>query len=226
MVRESSFVAAALALVIAACPPTRYAYAPVTTTSAELVGHPAADHPFPPESPHGRVQVATFGIVQLAPDAPRFFHVRMSAQNEGSAPWVVDKKDQLLDIGVGDTGARKERVRAATDADRSPAQTTIAPGKTAAVDLFFPLPANASSATEIPALELVWTVREGTRPIVMATPFERFLASGPALAVPRPEPTYQYGAGPPRRLPGTPTTRWPQPEPRPDPELTPQPPIP
>jgi hypothetical protein len=226
MFRETSFVVAALALVIAACPPTRYAYAPVTTTSAEIVGHPAAEQAFPPGSPHGSVRVATFGIVQLASGAPRFFHVRMSAENHGQDAWVVDKADQLLDIGVGDTGARKVRVRAATDVDRSPAQVTIAPGKTAAIDLFFPLPADASSATEIPDLELVWTVREGARPIVMATPFERFLASGPALAVPRPEPTYQYGAGPPRRLPGTPATRWPQPEPRPDPELTPQAPLP
>lgn len=226
-VHEASALAVAFAFGLIACAPTRYAYAPVTTTSAEIVGHPAAEVPFPPESPHGRVRLATFGIAQVAEDGPRYFHVRMSATADGKEPWVIERKEQVADIAIEDGPDRTARVAAATDVARSPARIEITPGTTGSIDLFFPLPPGAKDAAEVPAIRVTWTVHERDRAITMVTPFERFVARGPALSLPRPEPRYPYGndVGP-RRLPGTPDTRWPQPDTLPDTTPLPQPPSP
>lgn len=204
---------ASAALAVAACGPTRYAYAPVTTTSAEIIGHPAAEYPFPPDSPHGRVRLATFGIARFARNGAWFFHVRMNATNDGTCTWSVDKSEQVLEIAAGDDRERKTRVHATTEADGSAAHVEVTPGTTEPIDLFFPLPPALRDASEIPAFEVFWSVREGSRSVAMVTPFERFLASGPAFSAPRAPPNYPYGDGlSPRRLPGTPDGRWPQPE--------------
>jgi hypothetical protein len=232
MFRKTSVAYAALGLasvlVVAACSPTRYAYAPVTTTGADIVGRPAADYAFPPDSPHGRVRLATFGIAQTVRDGPWYFHVRMNATNRGSEPWTVDRNEQTLEIAAGDDGERRTRVRAAVTAEavESPARVEVAPGTSGEVDLFFPLPPGARDPREVSTFEVIWVVRESGRATTMATPFERFLASGPARDVPRPHPNYPYGEGTPRRLPGTPDSRWPQPEPIPDPTLVPRQPLP
>jgi hypothetical protein len=216
MFPKESLVVLSLALSVAgaggACGGPRYAYAPVSTTGAELGGRAAADYPFPPQSPHGRVRLATFGVAQLVPQGPRYFHVRMLVSNQGAVSWTVDKAEQVLDITLGDDRAHKAQVRAATDlpTDSSPPRTAIGPGAERAVDLFFPL--SPEEAADVPALEVIWTIKEGERGIVTTTPFERFLASGAARSVPRPEP-FPYGSGGVRtRMPGTPDGNWPQSE--------------
>jgi hypothetical protein len=216
-------LAVALVLSPAACAPTRYAYAPVTSTttstSAELVGHPAADYAFPPGSPHGRVRLATFGVAQVTATSPWFFHLRMVATNQGDEPWTIDKNEQRLQLAIGDDGKRSASVQPTTDVDGSPARVEVAPGETKTVDLYFPRAPGARDAAEVPAFETIWTVHVGSRAITIATPFERFLASGAAKNVPRPEHRYPLddpttnATSPENRLPGTPDTRWPPPTP-------------
>lgn len=206
-------LAAVAALAVAACGPTRYSYAPVTTTSADIVGHPAAEYPFPPDTPHGRVRLATFGIAQLARDGARFFHVRMNATNDGTQTWSVEKSQQIVEIAAGDERQRKTHVHATTEADQSADHVEVTPGTTQTIDLFFPLPPALRDAAEIPAFEVIWSVREGSESFATATPFTRFLASGPAFSTPRAPPNYPYGDGvSPRRPPGPPDGRWPQPD--------------
>lgn len=219
----------ALWLSTAACGPTRYAYAPVTTTSAEVVGHPAADYAFPPDSPQGRVRLATFGIAQIVRDGPWYFHVRLSARNDGQETWLIDKQVQILQVVEDDDHEHTTVVRAAVDVGDSPVQVEVPPQATRDVDLFFPLPPGARDPTDVPGFEVSWTVRAGARYIPMTTAFERFLASGPARNVPRAAPNYPLadGVNPGNRLPGTPDDyRWPQPTPSPDTVPLPGPPSP
>lgn len=230
MFRKTSLMLGSLALALsaAACSPTRYAYAPVTTTSAEIVGHPAADYAVPPDSPQGRVRLATFGIAQLQREGRWFFHVRMSARNESQETWSVDKNEQVLEIAIGDDRERTTRVRPAIDVDDTPTQVEVPSRETRSLDLFFPLPPGAEDATDVPEFKVVWTVRAGARDVTVSTPFQRFLASGPARNVPRAEPNYPLsnGVGPGGRLPGTPDNRWPQPEPSPEKNPVPVAPLP
>lgn len=228
MIRLSSFVLATVAIAALACARTRYAYAPITTTSAELIGQPAAEYPFPPGSPHGRLRLATFGMVQIAHEGPRFVHVRMSATNQGTEPWVIETREQVLEIALGEHGERSTRTRAAVDVAGSPARLEIPTGKTDSLDLFFPLPPGDQDPAEIPAFKVLWTVRESDRLITMATPFTRFLASSPALGAPRPRGSYPPSVERPPRsgMPGTPDTRWPQPERTPEASPLPDTPLP
>jgi hypothetical protein len=54
------------ASIAAACSDT-YAFVPARNATSTIYGHAAAEYPIPPQSPHGEVRVASYGIEQLAP---------------------------------------------------------------------------------------------------------------------------------------------------------------
>src|SRR4051794_4047750 len=94
-------VAACLAIGAAACGPKNYVYSPVTTTRAEIVGYPAAELPFPPDSPHGNVRLATLGFAPPTAESPRSIHLRMVAMNRSGEAWTIDKREQQLAAALG-----------------------------------------------------------------------------------------------------------------------------
>lgn len=175
MFRKTSLVLALVAASLAACEKPRPAYAPVTTTGADFVGH--ADYPFPPNAPHGRVTVATFGLTKVGRAA--FVHVRISATNEGPETWTIDKTEQRLEISLGRERERQVLVAARTDLDESPTTVQVGAGESKAVDLFFPLPPEARNDAEAPSFTALWNVHVGDRAVAMATPFERLVTATP-----------------------------------------------
>jgi hypothetical protein len=201
------------ALCTAACGTRRYAYAPVKTTSAEVVGRPAAEYAFPPAPPQGRVKLATFGLARPTDESPPSVHLRMELTNRTAEPWVIDKSEQKLELELG---GRKVTIPAIAPS-ASASRVQVAPGGSATLDLFFPLPPGAQDAKALPAFAAIWTVQTGPRVVTTRTPFERFQTSIPMQNVPRPGHPYDSGD----RRDDAPDTR--KPPPRPDPIPIPDP---
>jgi hypothetical protein len=216
--------AALLAISATACGTRSYRYAPVKTTGADLVGQPAAELPFPPDSPQGHVRLATLGLAGGTAESPRSIHVRIVATNRGPETWVIEKSEQELAVAVG-AGRRTTVVRANAELPRgAPARVEAPPGATATVDLYFPLPAGARDASDVPAFDALWSVHSGSRAFTTRTPFERFLASSTAHV---PAAAYPYTPRTEReRPPGTPDSRWPADDPTLVPDPVPRPALP
>lgn len=178
-----------LAIATPGCGPRRYAYAPVTITSADTSAGAAADYPFPPDLPQGNVRLATMGIAESTAESPRSIHVRMVVTNRSREPWVVDKSEQRLAVADGHAATIVLANAPAAPSSR----VDVLPGQTATIELFFPLPAGAHDAADVPAFDALWTVRPGARVFTIRTPFERFLASSPAQSVPA--AGYPYSSG-------------------------------
>jgi hypothetical protein len=173
MFPKTFFVIASLAVSVAACQGSpRPAYAPVTTTGANFVGH--AEYPFPPNAPHGRVSVATLGVGKVGQQT--LVHLRITATNEGPDKWTIDKREQRLEIAMRD---QQQLIAPRTDLDDSPPSVEVATGETKPVDLFFPLPPAARGTGDGPSFTALWTVQVGERAVSMATPFERLVTVTP-----------------------------------------------
>lgn len=189
-------VALVLAVVATAgCSSGRYIYAPEENATARVSGRPAAYYPIPPDSPRGGVRVATIGIAKLKqPNGEgaglHVMHVRMVVDdNSDTVPWQVDTREQLGSIV---SYGQSRPAFASARPGRAPL-VTIAPGSSATIDLFYPLPADMQKASEIPRVELLWRVDTSQGPIAQRTTFERIHLE------PTPPPgeyAYDYGWGP------------------------------
>src|SRR5579863_7092620 len=130
-----------LAGTLAACAPD-YAYVP--TTNATMVGYDrvAAQYPLPATTPHGSLQIASYGFANLTPkDEPgvteRALHLRAILINNGSQDWTFDTRQQAIELeGQGQTAP----VFASASAGATPPLVTVPAGGKRVVDLFFPVP--------------------------------------------------------------------------------------
>ncbi len=187
------FAAAAIASVaLFACEPTRYAYAPVTTTSADLAGTSAAVYGVPPAAPRGDVRVAMMGISSLtaAEGAPGSrdrgdevrtdaIHIGLAVSNRSDEPWTVDPSEQHLMLT---TKKQRSDIWATNREMALSGPVIVPPRSTRMVDLYFPLPIEFKKEDAPPPFEVVWTVHAGGQPVVRRTSFQRFVVS------PAPEP--------------------------------------
>jgi hypothetical protein len=159
------------ALVLISCAPTRYTYAPVTVTSADMAGRAAVDVPVPSA---GSVRLSTFGIAELdhgRTHPVRALHVRMSLTNDSDQPWSLDAS--LLRAELADLGSSEVAPRTVTGL--RPPTVEVPPRTTREVDVFFPLPEGLASARELPAFDVVWTLRTQSGELERRTPFERIV---------------------------------------------------
>lgn len=189
-----------LLVAAAACGGTQYTYAPATTSGAEIHGTRAAEYPAPANGASARVRVAALGVGEVEPPpeaiAPAFraVYVRMQVDNPSSVDVVVDEAEQRIETKVG---ASLVASHATTPTAARPPVVTVAAGKSATLDLLFPLPPGLEDAGELPAFDVVWTVRAGSRTTTARTPFARA-----ALPAPPRAPTFYEPLPPPRRGPG------------------------
>ncbi len=168
----------------------RYVYSPEDNATARVSGRPAALYDVPPQAPHGQVRVATLGIATLEPRGEdghrvRTMHVRMIVDNDGDvAPWQVDTREQL------GTLPRYGQSRAAfvASSEGRPPLVTVAPGASATLDLYYPLPADMQHAAEIPEFQVLWRVQTPEGAVAERTRFER-------LRLEPPPAYYAYGPG-------------------------------
>jgi hypothetical protein len=162
-------------LVTAGCASGRYIYEPEENATARVSGKPAAYYPVPPRAPRGDVRVATLGIATLQSPSGQgpsvhVMHVRMIVDdNADTVAWQVDTREQLG--GIGGYGQRRP-VFVSVKPGRPPI-VTIAPGASATIDLFYPLPVEMQEASEIPRFELLWKLGTSGGPVAERTTFER-----------------------------------------------------
>jgi hypothetical protein len=177
-------------VVLLACAPTQYVYAPVRTTAAEIGETTAAVHFAPPDAPRGDLRVGVVGIDDLPPQATsglsrtamhqahgrRAIRVRVLIANRSDERWTFHGSEQRIVAGRADLRAQSEALDVAPSID-------IAPGARETVDLLFPLPASLERPNDLAAFDLVWTLHLGGRVHTERTAFERFLADGRAPSV-------------------------------------------
>jgi len=182
------FAAAAIAsAALSACEPTRYAYAPVTTTSADLAGASAAVYGVPPGAPRGEVRVAMMGITSLAAASGSpgsldrggevradALHVALAVSNRSDETWSVDPSEQRLTLTV-----KQQRSDIwATNRELSlSGPVMVTPRSTRMIDLYFPLPIAFKKEDAPPPFDVVWTVHAGREPVSRRTTFQRFIVS-------------------------------------------------
>jgi hypothetical protein len=174
--------AAITSAALAACAPTRYAYAPVTTTSADLAGASAAVYGLPPSAPRGEVRVAMMGVSPLSEAGQTgsagadtdAIHVALAVSNRSDEAWTVDPSEQRLTL----TMDRRRSDIYATSGGPSPSSTVlVTPRSTRMINLYFPLPIQFKKEDAPPPFDVFWTVHVGGKPITQRTSFQRFIVS-------------------------------------------------
>lgn len=168
------------AVVLSGCAPERYAYAPVTTSSAEIEGASAAVYGVPADAPRGEVRVAMLGVA-AAPalggaqeTRSRAIHVALAVSNRADEAWTIDPSEQRLTFI-----AKRERSDVyAMTSDAARAGPVLVPARsTRVIDLYFALPIQLEKESAPPPFELRWTVHAGSQAITQRTPFQRFLVA-------------------------------------------------
>jgi hypothetical protein len=144
-------------------------------------GYPSTTAQVPPEAPQGKVELASFGITDLAPEgagAISALHVRIAITNEGDAtPWQVTTTDQLVEIaGEG----RSKPFFVNSDQQTLPT-ISIGQRQRRVLDLYYPLPSTISDIEQLPAFELLWTVSTPSRPYSSRTRFVRLERDEPEV---------------------------------------------
>jgi hypothetical protein len=106
------------------------------------------------------------------PTTARLLHVRLLAFDASGEPWRVSPGEQRLRLPDGRV------LGEAGGSGQLPVE--VAPGRRAAVDLYFPLPAGADTTRELDGFTLDWRVDQADRPLVGSAIFGR-AASGPIM---------------------------------------------
>lgn len=160
------------------CVPSRYVYAPPTTTGAEIAGGSTTSYVLPPDGPQGRVAVSLRGVgLQQLTESPqgwvpskwRGLHIALDVVNSSDVVWRVDPREQRIEL----PGDDEPRV---VDALPKSGVITIAPHTAHSIDVQFLLPAGLEHPRQLAALNVIWVVRAGTHVITRRTTFERFVA--------------------------------------------------
>ncbi|MCU1279902.1 MAG: uncharacterized protein JWM53_3448 [bacterium] len=182
-------IVVACGLAMAACAP-KYVYQPEANATATMKGRVAADYQIPSTTaPQGDVRLASFGMSKIAsskmPDqSQKAVHVRMIVNDNSQAAWTLDTRQQVI-VFPGGQQVAPGLVTTREGTAGLPSVTVPAGGKRI-VDLFYPLPANLQSASQIPEFDVVWHVNTPEQQVTERTPFDRL----------RVDPEVAYGYGP------------------------------
>lgn len=170
----------AIAGLVGCAATTSYVYSP-QDASYWADGYPATATAVPPESPQGKVEVTSFGVVEITPDGfgpIDALHVRLAVTNEGDATaWTVATTDQLVEIpGEG----RSRPLYVNTDLATLPA-AAVAQRERRVFDLYYPLPAGIDSDDGVPVFDVLWQVTTPARTFASRTRFRRLEQEPPAM---------------------------------------------
>ena len=173
---------------MAACAPN-YIYRPAANATATIKGRVAADYPIPPAAPEGDVQLASFGMSTISASATpnqkqMAIHVRMIVADNSQTTWTLDTRQQVVALSDGQQLA--PAYVTTQEGQAGPPSVTVAAGGKRIIDLFYPLPPNMQSASQVPEFDVVWHVATSQQQVTERTPFDRL----------RVEPDVAYGYGP------------------------------
>ncbi len=162
---------------VAACSDT-YAFVPATNATSTIYGHAAAEYPIPPQSPHGEVRVASYGVEQLTPSNAAdqslgALHIRVFLSNASEQAWTFDTREQQMLLEGRGTSTPAFASASPDPGGSSPPLVAIAPKATRFVDLFFPLPGDMQQAADIGAFSVTARVNTGEGVVAETTPFAR-----------------------------------------------------
>jgi hypothetical protein len=160
-----------------------FTYVPVATTSAVVSGHPAADYSLTPATTKvlepgttGEVRLAALGIVPIRrtdlPGSPtaQALTVRMVVTNGGQTPWVMDTREQHVEVEAG--AHPLTAFLPASEAASSPV-FRVEPGTERAVDLVFPLAEPVKPSKGVPGFYVLWTLEAGSKRVERRTAFTK-----------------------------------------------------
>jgi hypothetical protein len=164
-----------LALFFGACGTLRYAYAPVTTTSAELEGHAAAVAPI---AENGELRLASLGVAEVTPPstiAGKSFHalfVRFVVDNQSDEEWIFDQAEQRIELPAGGTSTMRW---ASTATGERPPVLRVAARSAVTDDVLFSI--GARDEGDLSRFDVVWTVRTRGRIVSGRASFVRHITT-------------------------------------------------
>lgn len=183
---------AGLFLLAAACTGNDAVYTPAGA-SVWNDGYPAAVTAFPPGSPTGTVELASFGLVELAPtEVPPMLtlHVRLAVANISSErPWNVNIPGATVRLGGGDAA---HPLLVNGDLTTLPI-ALIGRGEARTLDLYFPLPAGIREEEDLADLDVRVSIAAPARTTVAQARFTR--REPTEVPGPRPESARVAGWG-------------------------------
>ena len=180
---------AAIVLILAAsgCVTTQqFVFRPTETSNLTAEDRAVARYVVPRVLPRGELFVTSEGIESntvVGKNVP-CLHVGITVFNvAGEAPWAIDIRDQMITLPGG------PQVRASNVKTTAPGAPILAigPGERVAMDLFFVLPEQQQTPSQVSAFDFIWQVTTDRKHAAGNIPFGRFEASptagpGPALA--------------------------------------------
>ncbi len=122
--------------------------------------------------------LASYGVVALRTDAIdavslRALHLRVVMRNDDVRAWRFDVREQRIELqGRSPSSAAFSSASPGTP----PPDMTIDPATTRVVDLFFPLPVDLQTASEIPAFDAIASLGVGARVYVARVSSKRLVA--------------------------------------------------
>lgn len=162
-------------LAMASCSPD-YFYRPAEHATATMTGRVAADYQIPPNAPHGDVRLAYFGMTHISGSgAPnqnqKAVHLRMIVTDSSETPWTMDTRQQAMAFPDGQQLAP---AHVTTSEGRVGLPSVMVPARgERVIDLFYRLPANMQSASQVPAFTVVWHVNTPQQQVTERTRFDR-----------------------------------------------------
>jgi hypothetical protein len=179
MTRQIAMLVGSLAM--ASCSPD-YVYRPAENATATITGRAAADYQVPPNTPEGDVRLAYFGTSKIAVSEARrqkAVRVRMIVTDNGQTPWTMDTRQQALAFP---NGLQLAPTHVITDEGQGGLPSVIIPARgERVIDLYYRLPANMQSASQVPAFTLVWHVDTPEQQVTERTRFARMRVDPAAI---------------------------------------------
>jgi hypothetical protein len=164
-----------LALCCGGCGTLRYAYAPVTTTSAEVEGHAAAVAAI---SGKGELRVASLGVAEVTPPSTiagkpfRALFVRFVVDNQSDEAWTFDPAEQRIELPAGGTSTMRW---ASTATGERPPVVHVAARSSVTDDVLFSI--GARDEGDLARFDVVWTVRPRERVVTGRAAFVRHITT-------------------------------------------------
>jgi hypothetical protein len=173
MTRQITILMSSIAM--ASCSPGFF-YRPADNATATMTGRVAADYQIPANAPRGDVRLASFGIGKISMSGSpnqkqKAVHVRMIVTDNSQTPWTMDMRQQAIALPDGQQ-LTPAHVSTHEGQNGLPSVTVPARGKRI-IDLFYGLPANIQSASQLPSFSVVWHVNMPQQQLTERTRFDR-----------------------------------------------------
>ncbi len=157
------------------CSSTPYSYVPAEQQVVSAEVDRSVGYVIPSGDRKGRLRIKSHGVVEIRPKEEqagvRTLHLRMELENSGTEPWVLNSREQILELPEH---GESRPAYLNTDAElRVLPMIVVNPGIRRTVDLFYPLPAGIDQASEIPGFAFNWRMQVPEQVVKSVVNFDR-----------------------------------------------------